>query len=181
MPNKIILVVILAVIIIGIGYWFYQSQKEEQLIETQTFTLDARNCTYIIEGKNITLTNGYSEEEIAPVSASKIITRYFGNEVSGDFNNDGISDVAFLLTQSSGGSGTFYYVAVALGSEDKCIGTNAIFLGDRIAPQTTIFQDGEIIVNYAERKPDEPITALPSVGVLKYLNIDEGRLVEIQR
>lgn len=180
MSNKIILVVILLVGIIGIGYWFYQSQQEEQPIETQTFTLDARNCTYLVEGKNITLTNGYSEEEVAPGSASKIITRYFGNEITGDFNNDGFSDIAFILTQETGGSGTFYYVAAALGSKDRCLGTNAVLLGDRIAPQTTNFQNGEIIVNYAERKPDEPMTVSPSVGVSKYFKINGDQLVEIQ-
>jgi len=145
------------------GYSIYQSQEEiGQSTETQQFTLDAKNCTYLIEGQNITLINGYSEEEVAPGSVSKIITKYFGNEVTGDFNNDGFPDIAFVLTQEGGGSGTFYYLVSALGSKDKCIGTNAIFLGDRIAPQSTNFQNGEIIVNYADRKADEPMTATPS-------------------
>lgn len=143
--------------------------------------LDPKNCTYIIENKNIALKDGYSEEPIVPGSASKLITRYFGNEVSGDFNGDGFSDIAFLLTQNPGGSGTFYYAAVALGSEKECNGTNAIFLGDRIAPQTTEFQNGEIIVNYATRKPDEPMTTPPSVGVSKYFKVSDSRLVEIQK
>ena len=182
MSNKIILVVVLAVVVIGIGYWILQSQKEVgQPTGTQEFTLDPQNCTYVVEGKNITLVNGYSEEEIVPGSASKIITRYFGNEASGDFNNDGISDVAFLLTQDPGGSGTFYYAVVALAGNNKCNGTNAILLGDRIAPQTTNFQNGEIVVNYAERKSDEPMTASPSVGVSKYLQISGDQLVEINK
>ena len=67
MSNKIILVVILIVVAIGIGYWISQSQKEVgQSTGTQEFALDPKDCTYIIEGKNITLTNGYSEEEIIP-------------------------------------------------------------------------------------------------------------------
>jgi len=179
MSKKIIIPII--VVMVG-GYLVYHPQKGiKQSTETQKFTLDAKNCTYLIEGQNITLINGYSEEEIASGSASKIITKYFGNEAAGDFNNDGFSDVAFLLTQETGGSGTFYYVAAALGSENKCLGTNAIFLGDRIAPQTINFQNGEIIVNYADRNPDEPMTASPSVGVSKYFHINEGQLVEIQK
>lgn len=181
MYKKNILVVILIVVIIGVGYWIYQFQKEvKQPTESKVFTLDSRNCTYYIENENITLKDGYSEKEIAPGSASKIITKYFGNEVSGDFNEDGLSDVAFLLTQNLGGSGTFYYVAAALGG-NKCNGTNAILLGDRIAPQTTNFQNEEIIVNYAERKPDEPMTASPSVGVSKYLKINGNQLIEINK
>ena len=163
MSKRIILIVILIVAIIGIGCSI--RQESEKPTATEKFTLDPKNCTYIIEGKNITLKDGYSEEEIVPGSASKLITRYFGNEASGDFDGDGFSDIAFLLTQNSGGSGTFYYVVVALGSANKCNGSNAILLGDRIAPQTTEFRNGEMAVNYAERKPNEPMTAPPSVGV----------------
>ena len=50
----------------------------------------------------------------APGSASRIVTRYFGSEVRGDLNGDGREDVAFLLTQQSGGSGTFFYAVAAL-------------------------------------------------------------------
>ena len=54
----------------------------------------------------------------------------------GDLNGDGTPDVAFLLTQSPGGSGTFYYAVVALRTATGYTGTNAVLLGDRIAPQT---------------------------------------------
>jgi hypothetical protein len=178
MYKKIILLAVSIVVTIGIGYWVYCSQKE---VEQEVFILDPENCTYVIEGKATTLIDGYSEEEIVSGSASKTVTRYFGNEASGDFNNDGISDVAFLMSQDYDGSGTFYYVAVALGGNNKCNGTNAILLGDRIAPQTINFMDGEIIVNYAERKPDEPMTASPSIGVSKYFRISEGQLVGVEK
>jgi hypothetical protein len=65
-----------------------------------------------------------------------------------------------------------------LKTADGYLGTNAVFLGDRIAPQTTEIRDEEIIVNYAERKLDEPMTTPPSIGVSKYFKIVEGRLVE---
>ncbi len=177
----IICIILLVIIILGI-YWFTYSQKNvsnnNQPSPTSAFVLDPKNCAYNIENQAVALVDGYSEQEVAPGSASKTITRYFGNEVSGDFNNDGFSDIAFILTQESGGSGTFYYLAVALGSKDKCIGTNAIFLGDRIAPQSTNFQNGEIIVNYADRNPDEPMTEIPSVGVSKYFKITGNQLLE---
>ena len=107
------------------------------------------------------------------------MTEYFGNEVMADFNGDGLKDTAFILTQNSGGSGTFYYAVVALSSKGGCKGTNAILLGDRIAPQTTEFSNGKIIVNYADRKPTEPMSATPSVGVSKHLEVKGGSLVEV--
>ncbi|HRH21982.1 MAG TPA: hypothetical protein PLJ58_02155, partial [bacterium] len=55
---------------------------------------------------------------------------------------------------------------------------NAILLGDRIAPQTTEWLDGEIVVNYAERKAGEAMTVSPSVGVSRYFQVADGTLIE---
>lgn len=105
---------------------------------------------------------------------------YFGNEAKGDFNGDGREDVAFLFTESGGGSGTFYYVTAKLADGKGFKELNAILLGDRIAPQTTEFRDGMIIVNYADRKPSEPMTTRPSVGVSGYFQVVDNKLVKVK-
>ena len=107
-------------------------------------------------------------------------SRIFGNEATGDLNGDGRNDIAFLLTQNTGGSGTFFYIAVALNDEDGYRGTNAVLLGDRIAPQSTTIKDGIITVNYADRKASEPMTAVPTQGVSRYFRIVNGSLVEVK-
>jgi hypothetical protein len=140
-----------------------------------------KDASYTIEGRVIALANGVSEIEAAPGSAAKIVTRYFGNEATGDLNGDGMPDVALLLTQSGSGSGTFYYVAVALRTREGYRGTNAVLLGDRIAPQTTEIRDGSLIVNYAERRPGEAMTTRPSVGVSKYFKVVDGKLTVVTR
>jgi hypothetical protein len=76
----------------------------------------------------VQLINGRSEVEPAPGSAAKVVTQIFGNEATGDLDGDDVADTAFVLTQSSGGKGTFYYVAVARKSGDGWTGTNAILL-----------------------------------------------------
>jgi hypothetical protein len=135
--------------------------------------------TYVIDGQTVTLTKGRAETSIAPGSASKMVTEYFGNDVSGDLNGDGLADAAFVLTQTSGGSGTFYYVVAALRTESGYTGTNAILLGDRIAPQTLEVKDGRLVANYAERKPDEPFSVRPSVGVSTYMEIQNNVLQKV--
>lgn len=174
--------IVVIVVIIGMVFWSKESTDipvgEQKNVPS---SLPYKDAAYTIEGKTISLVDGYSEIEIAPGSASKIITRYFGNEAEGDLNGDGISDVAFLLTQESGGSGTFYYVVATLKTGAGYEGTNAVLLGDRIAPQTTEIQDGAIIVNYADRREGEPMTAEPSVGVSRYLRVENRRLVEIRK
>lgn len=140
-----------------------------------------KNASYEVDGKIIRLVDGAAESSAAPGSASKIITEYFGNDVKGDFDKDGREDVAFIFTQQSGGSGTFYYAVAALAVDGGYHGTNAVLLGDRIAPQSTEFKNGEIIVNYADREGGQAMSEAPTVGVSKYLKVDNGRLDEVIR
>lgn len=126
---------------------------------------DYRNGTYVIDGKKITLTNGKSESPVAPGSATMSITRYFGNNLSVDLNNDGKKDEVFYLTHTTGGTGTFFYVVAALAEDKGYTGSLGYFVGDRIAPQT-INQDksGTLLINYADRKAGEDFSVQPSEG-----------------
>ena len=154
--------------------------SDVQTLENPVTFPDYKNATYLIEGSFVTLSDGFFEAEIAPGSASKITTRYFGNEAFGDLNSDGNVDAAFLLTQNMGGSGTFFYLVVALQTTSGVEGTNAIFLGDRIAPQNTNIENGIITVNCADRNPGEPFTTQPSLGVSKYFKVENNILTEVQ-
>lgn len=164
------------VILTGIVILFLSLKKPN--IPQNNPVFDHKNTTYEIEGQKITLVNGRIETEVAPGSASKLITQYFGGDVSGDLNNDGATDIAFILTQSGGGSGAFYYVVAALKNNKGYQGTNAILLGDRIAPQTSEIKNDTLIINYADRQPGEPMTTQPSVNKSKYIVIEDTKLVE---
>jgi len=164
-------------ILAGIAINKYLSVSNNTYIQIENKS-GSRNGTYFINGEQIILKNGYAETDIVPGGVFKEITRYFGNDVQADLNNDDIGDSAFLLTQNNGGSGTFYYVAAFISEDNKFTGTNAIFIGDRIAPQSTEFRDGMIIVNYADRKVEESYTTAPSVGVSKYYKVINNKLIE---
>jgi heat shock protein HslJ len=138
---------------------------------------DHRNLQYTIAGRPVLLVDGMAEEPAAPGSAARIVTRYFGNEVRGDLNGDGREDVAFLLTQEPGGSGTFFYAAAAVDTPEGLVGSHAVLIGDRIAPQTTELRpDGMIVVNYADRAPGESFATPPSVGRSIWLKLDPATL-----
>lgn len=170
-------IIFFTVIIVALWGYFYFSQREKDF-----FALDHKNATYIIDGKPIKLTNGLSEIEDTSGSATKIITRYFDNEVTHDLNGDSKEDVVFLLTQETGGSGLFYYVVAALNTENGYVGSHALFLGDRISPQNIHMDEGEtamgtnrenvIVVNYFVRQPDKPFTAEPSINKNLFLKLD---------
>jgi hypothetical protein len=164
------------IIIIAALFWYaYETRKNSQIPST-----DYKNATYSIEGEPVTLVNGYAETEVISGSASKTITQYFGNEATGDLNGDGLPDIAFLLSQNGAGSGTFFYVVAALNTGDGYRGTNAILLGDRIAPQSTELQDGVIEVDYAVRKPEDSMAVEPSIGTIKFLKLQGSSLKEIR-
>ena len=150
------------------------SDKEGQSV----VITDYRNASYTIEGKVVKLSDGYSESEVAPGSAAKIITRYFGNERVTDLDGDGKDDdVAFIVTQETGGSGVFYYAVAALNTENGYVGTDGYLLGDRIAPQSTTVSPNPrhknvVVFNYADREVGQSMTTQPSVGQSLYLKVD---------
>jgi hypothetical protein len=176
MKKTFIGLIVLAAVLVG-GFYLFNSYIYQSKQGPGGFQPGYKDATYVIEGQSVTLKDGVSVVEAAPGSASAATTKYFGNEAEGDLNGDGVSDIAFLLTQDSGGSGTFYYVVAALKTDTGYQGTNAVLLGDRIAPQTTGIKDGQITVNYADREPGEPMSAAPSVGVSKYLRVEGTTLI----
>lgn len=133
---------------------------------------DEQKQTFTLEGSPVTLTAGLLEKEIAPGSVAKEIIRYFGDEAVGDINGDGKVDKVFFVTKETGGSGVFFYVVGMLATDTLPKGTQAVAIGDRIAPQSLEIRDGVVLVNYAERKPDEPFTSQPSVAKTVRLKLD---------
>jgi heat shock protein HslJ len=138
---------------------------------------DHLDAEYVIDGRRIHLVDGVAEVEAAPGSAARIVTRYLGFDVRKDLDGDGQEDIAFLITQESGGTGTFYYVVAALASEGNYRGSQGLLLGDRIAPQTTESgRDRIIVVNYADRAPGAPFTAPPTIGKSIWLLLDPATM-----
>jgi len=172
---KIIGVILLCIAVVLVGIFIFN--KREKPSENAEKKNDPKNISYTIDGIPVELKDGVAETEATPGSASKVITKYFGNEVNKDLNGDGVDDMAFLITQESGGSGTFFYVVAAVNTGNGFVGSSAFLLGDRIAPQTTESgPDNSIIVNYQVRAPGEPMTAQPSIGKSVTLTLDANSM-----
>ncbi|MEK7631059.1 MAG: META domain-containing protein [Patescibacteria group bacterium] len=161
------LLFIILALVVGLFLFIYRGKPKQE-----TFSFDYKNSTYLIDGQYVTLKDGVSEVSAAPGSATMITTRYFGNAVEADLDNDGDADTAFLVTHNTGGSGTFYYLVGAIKEVSGYRGTSGVLIGDRIAPQTTEYRNGNVIVNYADRERGEPMTAEPTVGESLHLRYD---------
>jgi len=79
-----------------------------------TLAPSSQNVTYRIGDKDVTLTNGIAVSKDTTGASATSMIKYFGNEVMADIDGDGRMDSVFYLTEQTGGSGTFYYVVVAL-------------------------------------------------------------------
>lgn len=141
---------------------------------------DPLNAAYMIEGREIRLQNGRSEVAAGPNSATKIRTFVSGDVIEGDLDSDGDEDAALILVHDPGGSGTFYYVAVAENLNGRYRGTNAVLLGDRIAPMDLQIRNGVVIARYATRGSHEPMSTAPSVEAFLYLAFEEGKLTALK-
>ncbi len=179
MGRKLEIAGVIGIIALIGGFYAFNGYMYEQ---KQAYAAeDYKDAEYSIAGERFRLVDGVVETAAAPGSASKVVTKYFGNEVKTDLDGDGREDVAFILTQDMAGTGTFYYVVGALNTYRGYVGTDAVFLGDRIAPQTTEVSRNPqhknvIVVNYADRAPGEPYSTSPSIGKSLYLKLDSSSM-----
>lgn len=179
--KRIIICIVGAIVIGSVLY----AMKGNRSVQEKT-PFDARNSSFKVEGAPVTLTGGVAVTELASMPDVKITTRYFGNELRHDLDNDGREDAVFLVTQDGGGSGTFFYVVAVLNTANGYVGSDSYLLGDRIAPQSTnmdegvtlqgTMRDNVIVVNYAVRRPEDPMTAAPSVGKSVWLKLDPATM-----
>jgi hypothetical protein len=101
------LIVIGVVLLFSQSYWVpklvnYIISKDKVTSET-TAKSGYKDLEYKIDGLRVKLVNGLSEMPIATGSATKVVTKYFGNEIKKDLDGDGREDVVFLITQERGG------------------------------------------------------------------------------
>lgn len=152
--NPIIIAVILVAVFFIFNSYIYTEKQPYG-------SADYKNAEFDIGGERIRLGDEF---------------RYFGNDLVTDLNNDGREDVAFIITQDRG-SEVFFYAVAALKTDNGYVGTDGYLLGDRIAPQSTNLSQNPrhkyvVVFNYADRAPNEAMTARPSIGKSVYLKID---------
>jgi len=141
---------------------------------------DPANTSYLIDNDWIQLDNGRREWQAATGSSSRIRITILGEPISGDLDRDSMEDAALFIIYQGGGSGTFYYIGAALAERGQFRGINTILLGDRISGPIAMIQNGLIIVNYFDRKPSEPMAAVPNLEQTRYFIVQDSKLQEIK-
>jgi hypothetical protein len=130
-------------------------------------TVDYANATYRIESEIVTLSRGTRSLPAALGSATQRVTRLSGHPGCGRLGKKPAA--AVFIADDSGGSGTYFYVGVALADGPAI---NAVFLGDRIAPLSIAFRNNNNVVTYLDRKPNDPMAAKPTLTRRLVLRFD---------
>ena len=76
---------------------------------------------------------------------------------TGDFNNDGLSDIAAVVTFNGGGTGVFYYLTVFLNDNGTPKYLTAAPLGDRTTINKITFVNGTFSVDIITQGPNDPM------------------------
>ena len=172
--KKIIFVVLIIAVIVG---YFVLRDNTPTNIETATKDTvttgrpDPSNATFILDGVSVTLRSGKFENNLEEVTI-------FDEFAYGDINADRKQDTALLLTQYGGGSGTFIYVAAFISGPVTYRGSEAIFIGDRIEPQSISINGGVITVKYLDRRADDAFAVEPTIPMSKQFVYKNGEFQE---
>ena len=178
-----IVIIIVVIGALAILYAMRDSSSVKDADKTTTsknsnFRPDPSNGTFMIDNESITLSAGRNETQITPTSALVEETVLLDKFAYGDVNADDKEDTALLLARYGGGSGTFIYVAVFVSGPVTYRGSDALFIGDRVAPQSISINNGIVTVDYLDRGPDEAFAAEPTIPTSKQFIYKNGEFVE---
>lgn len=172
---------ILLLLVIGGLYAFKNNSESDksnnnQISDQNNFQPDPSSAIFTFDDGKVTLSGGKSEEvdETGMVSETLLLEE----RASGDLNADGKEDTVLLLARSGGGSGVFIYVAAYVSGPINYKGTDALYIGDRVAPQSITIKNGIATVNYLDRHPDEALASEPTVPTYKQFVYKNGEFVE---
>ena len=175
------LLILIVIVIAGLGIFYVlrdnsaTNNSNNTADENGNFRPSPRNATFTFEDGPITLSDGRSERVAFNLVEE---TRLLDDISYGELNTDDKDDAAVLLVRSGGGSGVFVYAAAYVSGPVGYKGTGAIFLGDRISPQSISVSNGIVTVHYLDRAADEPFAAEPTVPSSKQFIYRNGTFQE---
>jgi heat shock protein HslJ len=101
----------------------------------------------------VTLTGGVYREPAAPGSAAELVVRLSEWQAFGEV--DGQSTGAVILITESGGSGTFYELALLRRRGGDWVNSDVLLLGDRVIIHELAVRDGQVVVAMTTHGPQE--------------------------
>ena len=136
------------------------------------------NTTYIVEESaagSVTLVDGEYREPVAEGSATELVVTWTGMAATGTLN--GQFAVASVITVNTGGTGTFYYLALFTQDESgQLVNTATTYLGDRVIINSLDITRNTIVVDMVQAGADDPMCC-PAEHVEQVYALEENELV----
>lgn len=95
-------------------------------------------------------------------------------DLGGDVDGDGYEETIVLLSESSGGSGTFTHLAVLAGQDGRVVNVGTAPLGDRVQIQDWRITDGFIEMDMVQSGPDDPACCPSRLVTRRWNQTDSG-------
>jgi heat shock protein HslJ len=152
------------------------SVSETTVLEVTTL----KNLTYYgIYQQPFTLSNGrYEGEPFVPQGAARPRVQFAEPlYLFGDLDGDGVQEAAGFLTESSGGSGSYTYLAIVDTDNGQYKNVATRNLGDRVMVRALRFEQGALELDVVAAGPKEA-ACCPSLKVHKTYRYTEGKLSE---
>lgn len=101
--------------------------------------------------------------------------------VIGDFNNDGLDDVAHIIGYTGGGSGYFYNLSIFINNKGKLKYLTKEELGDRVVIKSVKYNVGEFVIDMITQGEGDDFRGYccPNVSKTIRFQLKDNLLVEI--
>lgn len=142
---------------------------------------ELRSATYSgIYDQPVTLAQGiYQGEPFVVDGASRpVVTLLAQQPWELDVDQDGSPETLVLLSESSGGSGTFIYLALMSATDRGYRNISTVLLGDRVRVAELTAEDGLLTVLIDPRSSIDPMM-LGNDRITRWWQLIDGRLAEL--
>lgn len=144
---------------------------------------DLGNIAYAgIYDDPVTLVNGvYEGVPFVPDGAVRPRVELLADlYVTADIDGDGAEDAYVLLNESSGGTGSYLYLAAVTHAGGTARNAGALVVGDRVDVMALGAADGKATLEYVAPGPGEP-ACCPTLMVSGLYGLKDGKLAELSR
>jgi len=127
-----------------------------------------------LESGQVTLAQGIYRAPAAPGSAAELVVRLTDRQTFGQL--EGKDAGAVVLVTQTGGTGTFYDLALLNQEPNGWVNSDVVLLGDRVAIHELAIRDNQVVVDMTTQSPQDPMCC-PKLRVQRRFAVHDGQLV----